>query len=102
MQFEVAFEARYGVSLNGGMVLCSLSKVECLTSGEISSKLGITNSNASKVIATIEKLGYIKRNIGTVDKRKMCFQLTERGAELLRRINNDEIDIPEHIIRILK
>ncbi len=39
-QFEAAFEKRYGICLNEGMTLCSLSKTERLCPGELGGPVG--------------------------------------------------------------
>ena len=54
-QFEQGFEKTYGICLNEGMALCSLLKAGSLSSGEIGELLGLTSSNNSKVIGSIEK-----------------------------------------------
>ena len=75
-QFEQGFEKTYGICLNEGMALCSLLKAGSLSSGEIGELLGLTSSNNSKVIGSIEKKGLVERVIGTKDKRQMYFSLT--------------------------
>ena len=64
-RFEADFERRYGISLNEGMVLCSLKDGVTLSSGELGETLGLTPSNASKVIAAAERKGLIERGMGT-------------------------------------
>ena len=49
-EFEARFEKVYQLGLNEGMVLCCLSRMEKLSSGEIAEQLNLTNSNTSKVI----------------------------------------------------
>ena len=98
--FELEFEARYGICLNEGMVLCSLSGAESLTSGELSSLLWLTCSNTSKVISSVERKGFVKRLLGTKDKRQMYFSLTPEGRELIGSIHCTELEVPE-IIRPL-
>ena len=60
-QFELQFEKLYGISLNEGMALCSLSKTVSLSSGELGELLGLSSSNTSKVICSVEKKGYVER-----------------------------------------
>ena len=47
--FEQLFEKRYGISLNEGMVLCSLTKSDRLSSGELGEMLGLTSDRKSVV-----------------------------------------------------
>lgn len=91
-QFEAHFEKVYGICLNEGMLLCSLSKKESLSSGEISELLGLTSSNASKVIRVVENKGLIRRVVGDKDRRQMYFSLTERGQSLLGGITCESIE----------
>ena len=53
-QFESAFEKRYGICLNEGMTLCSLSKTGRLCPGELGELLGLTPSNTSVSCREVE------------------------------------------------
>ena len=53
-QFEAAFEKRYGICLNEGMALCSLSNAERMCPGRLGELLGLTPSNTSKVLRSAE------------------------------------------------
>lgn len=92
--FEAEMEKMYNLSLNEGMLLCSLSKAERLSSGEIAESLGLTNSNASKVIRNVEGKGLIKRVMGRKDKRQMYFSLTPEGEKALHEIHCEKIEVP--------
>lgn len=100
-QVETTIESTHGVSLNEGMTLCCLSKNGKLSSGEIGEMLGLTPSNTSKVIKSVENKGLIKRNIGTTDKRQMYFTLTQRGKELLATLESEAIELPELLQTVL-
>ena len=92
--FEGRFEKKYGIGLNEGMALCSLNKASPLSSGEIGELLGLTLSNTSKIIASIEKKEFVERVIGTKDKRQMYFSLTAKGKKLISGIHCDDIEMP--------
>lgn len=94
-QFETALERLHGICLNEGMALCSLSKAGRLSCGELGEVLGLTPSNTSKVLRSVEEKGYVSRELGTRDKRQMYFSLTEKGRRLLGSINCEEIETPE-------
>lgn len=94
-RFEADFERRYGISLNEGMVLCSLKEGGRLSSGQLGELLGLTPSNASKVIASAERKGLIVRVLGEVDKRRMYFSITEGGREVIDGVSCEEIPIHE-------
>lgn len=100
-QFEASFEKTYGICLNEGMALCSLSKAERLSSGELGELLGLTSSNTSKVINAIENKGLVERVMGTKDKRQMFFSLTKEGINLLKTINCEQAQMPELLQKIL-
>ena len=90
-RFEAALERSYGICLNEGMALCSLSKAGRLSCGELGEMLGLTPSNTSKVLRSVEGKGYVNRELGTNDKRQMYFSLTEKGRVLLGRNRNARI-----------
>lgn len=101
-QFECAFEKKYGICLNEGMLLCSLLKAEPLSSGELGELLGLTSSNVSKVIGSVEKKGLILRDMSDGDRRKMLFSLTEKGRDIMSKIKFDEVNMPEILIKMVE
>lgn len=101
-RFEADFERRYGISLNEGMVLCSLKEGPRLSSGELGELLGLTPSNTSKVIAAAERKGLIARTLDHTDKRRMYFTITEKGRSTFDGISCNEIHMPEALERALE
>jgi DNA-binding MarR family transcriptional regulator len=99
-EFEIEFQQKHGLCLNEGMLLCSLGSSK-LSSGEIAEKLGLTNSNASKVIRAIEDKGLIERILGEGDKRQMYFRLTVTGEDMLREIGCEDRRIKNIINEIM-
>lgn len=91
--FEGHFEKLYGICLNEGMLLCSLAKSGQLSSGEIAELLGLTTSNASKVIKAVEGKEFVERVMGREDKRQMYFSLTRKGKKLLSEIECNNIEL---------
>lgn len=94
-EFEKQFEKCYGIGLNEGMALCSLTKAERLTSGELGELLGLTPSHTSKVLASIERKGLVERTLGKEDKRQMYFSLTTAGQTLIGTIQCNEVSCPQ-------
>jgi DNA-binding MarR family transcriptional regulator len=90
-EFENEFVKKYNLCLNEGMLLCTLSNVDKLSSGEIAEMLGLSNSNASKVIRSVENKGLIKRELGNQDKRQMNFLLTDEGLAVIKKIKTENI-----------
>ncbi len=101
-QFETAFEKRYGICLNEGMALCSLSRSERLCPGELGEMLGLTPSNTSKVLRSVESKGYIARELSDRDRRQMYFTLTDKGRQLLATTCCREVGMPELLKRALE
>ncbi len=101
-EFELHFEQSYGLSFNEGLLLCSLSHEKYLTSGQLAELMGLTHSNASKVIRSVEKKNYIMRHSGEMDKRQMVFELTVSGEELISRIKCAELSLPKILNDIVK
>ena len=62
-EFETQFMQQYNLSLNEGMLLCTLLNTPRLTSGEIAEALGLTCSNTSKLIRSVEEKKLIARII---------------------------------------
>lgn len=100
-QFETGFAGTYGICLNEGMLLCSLSKTKLLSSGEMADLLGLTASNMSKVIRSVEDKGLVERVMGTEDKRQMYFSLSVKGRNLIENVKCGDMEIPELLVAIL-
>ncbi|MCK9163008.1 MAG: MarR family transcriptional regulator [Bacteroidales bacterium] len=100
-KFEVGFEKEYELSLNEGMLLCTLLEVKTLSSTELAKKLGLTCSNTSKVIKSIEGQNFIERSLGKEDKRQMYFKLTKEGEEKIRAVKTSKVNIPEDLKPLL-
>ena len=94
-QFEAAFEKRYGICLNEGMALCSLSNAERMCPGRLGELQGLTPSNTSKVLRSAESKGLVLRELCCKDRRQMHYSLTTKGRELLASVSCREIEIPE-------
>ncbi len=99
--FEESFEKRYALSLNEGMALCHISKMIRLSSGELGELLRLTPSNTSKVISSLEKKGFLRREIGEQDKRQMFFVLTPEGDLFLKSLVIDDIELSGILKKLL-
>ena len=99
--FETRFEEAFHVGLNEGMLLCTLSNLGQLSSGEIADHLGLRTSNTSKVIRSVELKGLVKRVVGKEDKRQMYFSLTAEGKKILKEMECCNIEIPELLRSVL-
>ena len=84
----------FGLNLNETMLLCVLSEQDNPSANEISEQMSLSHSNASKVIASLEKKGLIRHKIRMEDKRSMRFDLTTEGKEQLEKVNCKGITLP--------
>ena len=94
-EFETQFMQQYNLSLNEGMLLCTLPTLSILP-GEIAEALGLTCSNTSKLIRSVEEKKLIARIIGKVDKRQMHFSLTAEGKEQITAIKSTTHEMPSN------
>lgn len=102
IELEERFEKEYNLCFNEGVLLCKLSEVKVLSSGEIAEALGLTTSNTSKVIKSAEGKGFIKRMMGDKDKRQMYFSLTPEGEKMLGSISCSTVKVPELLRPLLE
>ena len=77
IEFERALEDTFNMNINELMLLCMLANTESLLAGEIACEMGLTRSNASKVIAALERKGYLKRQTCKHDSRCQRCSITE-------------------------
>lgn len=101
-EFEVQFMQLYDLSLNEGMLLCTLLNRPKLTSSEIAEALGLSASNTSKVIRSVEDKNLITRLIGKEDKRQMHFALTMEGKSRITDIKNAVFEMPELLQQVVR
>ena len=100
-RFEAAFERRYGLCLNEGMTLCTLSRSGRLCPGELGERLGLTPSNTSKVLRAVESKGLVKREPGCADRRQMYYSRTGEGRALLAALDCREVESPPLLRELL-
>lgn len=101
-EFEVQFMQLYDLSLNEGMLLCTLLDRPKLTSSEIAEALGLSASNTSKVIRSVEDKKLITRLIGKEDKRQMHFTLTSEGKSKITDIKNATFEMPGLLRQVVR
>lgn len=99
--FEAELEKLLGLNINEAMLLCLLSEKKNLAAGNISAELGLTCSNASKVIASMEKSGLVLRKTSKQDGRSMTFSLSKKGTALLDKVHCDSIQVPDELRRFV-
>lgn len=88
-EFEISFQEKYDLCLNEGMAICSLRYGQ-MSSSDLAEKLGLSASNMSKVIKSVEDKGLVVRKMGKEDKRQMYFVLSNQGTEKLHELCAEE------------
>lgn len=87
----------HGISLNEAMVLCSIGD-ETIAASAIVKRTGMKASHTSKVIRLVEDKGFIRRDLGTEDKRQMYFSLTDKAKACLAGIKEKGIEVPDLLL----
>lgn len=100
-EFEGQFAQMYDLSLNEGMLLCTLLDRTQLTASEIAEALGLSASNASKVIRSVESKKLITRVVGKKDKRQMLFALTLEGKNRILNIKGATWKLPDLLLHAI-
>jgi len=101
-QFEKDFFETHKISINDAMVLCCLKNGEEKSAGEICDFVGLSNSRVSKVLCTVEEMGYIQRRLGSTDKRQMFFMLTEKGKQKVLVMKGQSLHFADFLQRVSK
>ena len=91
----------HGISLNEAMVLCSIGD-ETIAASAIVKRTGMKASHTSKVIRLVEDKGFIRRELGTEDKRQMYFTLSDKGKICLNQLKENEIEVPKMLKPLFK
>jgi len=96
-EYENKIVHDYGLSLNEGMLLCCIQEYGKTSSTDIAKALGLTCSNTSKVIKSVETKKFIKRSLDNKDKRVMLFSITEEGNKKINAVMADTKELPSTI-----
>jgi len=94
---EAKMQNMVGLNINEAMLLCTLSDSDHLLAGEIAEKLGLSRSNASKVLASLERKSFICRQCCQHDSRCQIFTITRQGAQVLKQLENCQLQLPEEL-----
>lgn len=94
--FETDMQRSVGLNLNEAMLLCLLSDGSLILAGEIAEKLALTRSNASKVIAALEKATLILRVPCSEDNRCQKFRISDNGRKKIKEMER-KLMMPKEI-----
>jgi DNA-binding MarR family transcriptional regulator len=68
------------------MMLGALMRNDGCSVGELADETGIAASTASRILARLEGLGYLERNVGSQDRRRITVTLRPRGKRIQKRV----------------
>ena len=94
-QFERQFQVSHEMTINEAMLMCCLQDGDGKSAGALCEYIGLSPSRVSKIINSVEKMGYIERSISSEDKRQMLFSLTTSGWRKITEKRKIELHIPE-------
>lgn len=99
-EIESALLESAGCDLNQAMLLCVIAD-DSLSASEIANQIGMLPAQNSKLLSAVEEKGWIIRQLGQDDKRKIYFSLTTNGKKQLEKIKSLNLDIPKLLAPLL-
>ncbi|MFT4223591.1 MarR family winged helix-turn-helix transcriptional regulator [Dysgonomonas sp.] len=91
--FEKEFAETNGITINEGMILCCMKDGNPRLASELYDFVGLSGSRVSRVINSVEKKGFIVREMGIADKRQMIFSLTEPGRQKIKEMHKKKMNL---------
>ncbi|HHY20450.1 MAG TPA: MarR family transcriptional regulator [Bacilli bacterium] len=82
----IQFPTEYGVHTGEFFLMRRIARNAYASVADIHSRLFITKPAVSQMYNSLEKKGYIKREIDSNDRRKFVVTLTPQGHEVLQRM----------------
>lgn len=99
--FEKEFAQNYNMTINEAMLLCCMKDGSSRSAYEIAEFIGLSNSRVSKIIMSVEQRGWLIREIGADDKRKMIFSLSEQGKMIVGTMRNKPIPLDSVLTKLI-
>lgn len=101
------FDARlknHGISLNEFMILHHLANAddEKLRRTDLAEKIGLTASGITRMLAPLEKLGYVKREANSRDARVSYVKLANAGRKIYNESTASAEAVSEQIMAGVK
>lgn len=100
--FEKDFVSQFKMTINEAMLLCCMKDGLSRSACEIAEFIGLSNPRVSKIIMSVEEKGWIIREIGTEDKRKMIFSLSEDGRKIVKAMMKQQIPLDGVLSKLIK
>jgi DNA-binding MarR family transcriptional regulator len=89
------------MSLSEMMALGELADVESMSQQELGQLLGLEKSTVSRLVAALQRRGWVKRHRDPTNRRIYRLQLTPDGRELASRIGQDLRARHQHLLAAL-
>lgn len=89
--------ASYKLTSEQNLIMALLWEQEGISQNEISAKLNKDKASVARMVSTLEKKGYLRRNVCPSDRRSVEIYLTEGG----RQLGDAVIPINEEIIQVI-
>lgn len=100
--FEKEFAENFQMTINEAMLLCCMKDEKSRSANEIAEFIGLSNPRVSKIIMSVEKKGWLEREMGAEDKRKMIFSLSEKGRQVVKTMKSRSIPLNGVLAQLIK
>lgn len=100
--FEKEFVRQFNMTINEAMLLCCMKDGESHSAYDITEFIGLSSSRVSKIITSVEEKGWIRREIGAEDKRKMIFSLSAEGEKVVKIMKQEPIPLDDVLSKLIK
>lgn len=89
--FETYVQEHFDLKTHEAMVLFQLAEEDGMFSGRIATALGLSKSNCSKIIVSMERKGFLRREPCRKDTRCMRFYLEPKGKRMLKKLESSDL-----------
>lgn len=98
--FEKQYAEANDITINEAIILSALQDNKPKAANELYESVGLSKSRVSRILADIERKGFIVRKVGVKDKRHMLFTLSYAGNEKLKEILAQKINFSRLVEQI--
>lgn len=98
--FEKQYAEANDITINEAIILSALQDNKPKAANELYDHVGLSKSRVSRILADIERKGFIVRKVGVKDKRHMLFTLSYAGNEKLKEILAQKINFSRLVEQI--
>lgn len=90
----------HGLTMSIGFILLIVDK-DGTASTQLGPRMGMEPTSLSRTLKTMERKGYIYREVDKGDKRKVLIFLTPEGIELRKRVKEVVVDFNEKLLQTI-